>query len=499
MTVELDRALLRDPVHLAERVLGHDHWELPQRVLRQLFVPNARVAIKACHASSKTFLAADAVILALLLGGDVLTTAPTWEQVRSVLWGQIRATLAQAPVDFGSWEVHQTEIRAPTGFALGLSTNEGVRFQGFHARAGSFLLIVFDEAPGVRPDIWTACEGIAAGGDVRFLMLGNPTLGSGPFYELFAGQAVGWHRYTISAFDTPNLRGLTLDQLLALPEHELDQNERPYLCTRRFVRDKFYEWGRGHPDWEARILAEFPSLQANALIPLAALELATASAGWSPSGGPVVAGLDVAGPGEDETCLWLRQGGRLLECRAWKDPDPRQAVVEALKAWLPRGLRTVNVDSVGQGYYFALQLREALAGHGVTVNAVNVGQPSLQTDELGRRRFANLKAELYWRLRDRFLEGAIQGLRDDVTRSQLGSLLYEHDQKGQVVIESKEQARRRGVKSPDRAEALMLSFYEPERRLLWARAMQAAPSAEWPLSPGLARRRAAARRARAIR
>jgi hypothetical protein len=52
-------------------------------------------------------------------------------------------------------QLNKTELRiGPGNYALGLSTNEGVRFQGFHGR----LLIVVDEAPGVKADIWEAVE-----------------------------------------------------------------------------------------------------------------------------------------------------------------------------------------------------------------------------------------------------------------------------------------------------------------------------------------------------
>jgi hypothetical protein len=70
----------------------------------------------------------------------------------------------------------------------------------------------------------------------------------------------------------------------------------------------------------------------------------------------------------------------------------------------------------------------------------------------------NLKAELYWALRERFRQGDIAGVVDQVTISQLASLRYGHDRRNRVEIESKEDARKRGVKSPDRAEALMLAF-----------------------------------------
>jgi hypothetical protein len=136
----------------------------------------------------------------------------------------------------------------------GLSTDQGVRFQGFHGR----LLIVVDEAPGVKADIWEAIEGIRAGGVVRVLALGNPTIAGGPFYDAFSANRDGWCTFTISAFDSPNLAGLSLDELLTLPDSALDHCVRPYLVTRRWVREKYAEWGPGHPLWEARVLGRFP-------------------------------------------------------------------------------------------------------------------------------------------------------------------------------------------------------------------------------------------------
>jgi hypothetical protein len=78
--------------------------------------------------------------------------------------------------------------------------------------------------------------------------------------------------FTISAFDSPNLAGLTLDDLLALPDAALDHCPRPYLVTRRWVREKYAEWGPGHPLWEARVLGQFPTQAEDALISLAWLE-----------------------------------------------------------------------------------------------------------------------------------------------------------------------------------------------------------------------------------
>lgn len=453
------------PSQLAEVLLQHSHWETPAAILDGVFKPHAQVAVKACHASSKSFTAADAVLLTLLAGGDAITTAPTWTQVETVLWGAIHRAIAQSRVsDWG--QVNLTEIKMSNGqMALGISTNEGVRFQGFHARENAPLLVVLDEAPGVLPSIYEAVEGIAAGGDVRKLYIGNPVISSGPFYDIFAGSMPGWQRFTIDAFDSPNLRGLGLEQLLTLSDDELDVAERPYLVTRRWVRDRYYEWGPEHPSWESRVRGRFPLQAEDALISLGWLEEAKNREATPVEALPIVAGVDVAGPGDAETVLTVRQGDVVLSMQAWAQPDPRGAVIAALAPYKRPGREvTVNVDVAGIGHYFALALRDA----GFSVNPINVGESP--TDNRAADQFANLKAQVYWQFRDRVQAGNLAGLTDQIAISQLAGIRYQHDRRGHIAIESKDDARKRGVKSPDRAESVVLAFWENPQGA-WAKAI----------------------------
>lgn len=443
---------------------------MSETILNKVLQPHAKLAVKACHASSKTFTSADAVLLSLLLGGDVITTAPTWLQVEQVLWGAIRRGIEDSVFPAKEWgDVNRTEIRLPTGeFAIGLSTDQSVRFQGHHARPESFLLLILDEAPGVIPGIYEAIEGIASAGDVRRLYLGNPVISSGPFFDIFAGDAPGWERFTIDAFDTPNLSGLSLESLLELSDDELDRSERPYLVTRRWVRDRYYEWGETHPLWESRVRGAFPLQAEDALISLAWLEQARQRGVQDTVAAPLVAGIDVAGPGEDETVLTLRRGDAVLDLQAFAQADARGAVLAALAVHAAR-LRSkadlvVNVDSAGIGHYFGLALQDA----GYTVRLVNVGE-SPTTDQQ-HEKFANLKAEVCWAFRERAQRGALAGLRDQRAISQLAGIRYQHDSRGRIVIESKADARKRGVKSPDRAESVILAFWDDPRGA-WARAV----------------------------
>lgn len=449
--LHLAETIETDPVFFVRTVLGQDPWATPERIMRAVAQPYARVAVKACHSSAKTFTAAGITLWWTLTGGITISTAPTWPQVKTLLWREIASAYARSRYPLGGklntveWQV------GPQEYAMGLSTNEGVRFQGFHGK----VLIVLDEAPGVRPDIFEAIEGIRAGGDVRVLMLGNPTIASGPFYDAFTKERYGWETITIDAFDTPNLAGVTVDDLRAIPADARDHptlaiNPRPYLTTRRWVHERLHTWGESSPLWQARVRGNFPKQSEDALLSLTWLEEAGRREISPLPTDEWEAGVDVAGPGEDETVLTIRHGGKALPPRSWAAPDPRGEVLAALAPYKDR-LAKVKVDSVGQGYYFARHLEDN--GYKGRVHDINVGEAANDPEK-----YANLKAELYWGLRMRLSGGEVGGLTDETTIAQLAGIRYRHDARGRVVIESKDEAKKRGVKSPDRAESLMLAF-----------------------------------------
>lgn len=117
-------------------------------------------------------------------------------------------------------------------------------------------------------------------------------------------------------------------------------------------------------------------------------------------------------------------------------------------------LKSVKIDSVGNGYYFALGIRDA----GYPVIEVNVGEEAKD-----KKRFTNLKAELYWGLRNRFKQKNIGGIKEQKLISQLSSIKWgPHKTTGKITIESKEEMRDRGAKSPDEAEGLMLCYADVE-------------------------------------
>ncbi len=442
---------LCQPDLFARHILGQDTWGLQADILRAV-AESRRVAVKSCHSSGKTFTAADAVLwwISRYRDGIAVTTAPTWVQVEKLLWGEIhKAHRASRPPIGG--ELLATELRlGPQNYALGLSTDQGVRFQGFHA---AHVLIVLDEAPGVRPDVWEAIEGIRAGGDVHVLAIGNPTEPSGAFYDAFHTQRAAWQTFTISAFDTPNLQGVTLQRLLTMDDDELGANERPYLVTRRWVREKYAEWGPESDLWRVRVLGEFPQQGSDSLIQLLWVEQAHQR--QLVAGGLLEAGLDVARHGDDKSALCLRRGGRVVLEREWHIPDLMQVVgaVNAELAPVRQELHALKVDVIGIGWGVADRLRE----QGWPVVDVDVAAPATVAMD-GSIRFLNRRAEYYWNLRELLRQGQVSGPIHEQTQAELVSVKYAIDSSGRIVIEKKEDAKKRGVPSPNRGDAMMLAF-----------------------------------------
>ncbi len=196
-----------------------------------------------------------------------------------------------------------------------------------------------------------------------------------------------------------------------------------------------------------RVRGEFPTQAEDALISLAWLLDAQRREAFD-CGGTVHAGIDVAEAGEDETVLAIRQGANLLLLKAWRGIDARGPVLAELAPYRGR-FDYVNVDSVGVGAYFAKHLKD----QGYPVSGINVGKKPRDSEK-----YANLKAELNWGLRMRFEAGDVAGLADERAISQLATIRFSYNARGQLQIESKEEARQRAVKSPDRAEAIMLAF-----------------------------------------
>ena len=188
-----------------------------------------------------------------------------------------------------------------------------------------------------------------------------------------------------------------------------------------------------------------------------------------PSGEPRL-GVDVARFGSDMTALCVRRGWRVESLRSFSHVDTMRTAGEAAALVRDHHIPAVFVDEGGLGAGVVDRLRELEA----PVHGVQFGGKARQSG-----RFANMRAELFWELRRLFNDNLIAIPRDEELISQLLGLRYDVTSAGQVKMESKSSLRKRGLRSPDKADALALAFMEPPSLRIWT-----GPPDEPPRQPG---------------
>ncbi len=447
---ETPAATLLPPLDFASDVLQVKLWSKQEEVLSALLA-HRRVAVKSGNGLGKGFCAAAAVLWFLHCHDPaiVLSTAPTFRQVRHILWRQVRRLYRPARDRLGGTMLNTRWELAEDRYAMGLSAESADDFQGFHSPN---MFIVVDEAEGVSEEIYEAIEAVMTSAEPLLLLIGNPTTVSGAFHRAFHQERHLYYTLTISALDSPNV--------------EANSVVIPGLTSAKWVEERKQTWGEDNPIYRARVLGEFPDQAENTLIRLSEIESAAgrrkssdAEEDADASHAEVVLAVDVARFGSDRSVILRRRGNTVEEIKTLRGMDTMQVA-----GWVNAAIRDsypdlICVDEIGVGAGVVDRLKEQ--GH--PVRGINVARRARQ-DNL----FVNLRAEGYWRLRELFSAGKIDIPADNQLMGELAALRYSFDNHGRVLIESKVSIRRRGLPSPDKADALMLAFLEPAGRpKLW--------------------------------
>lgn len=417
-----------------------DHWPdifLWDKLVEivQALEHNRRVAVPSGHGVGKTWLLAR-IVLAFLFShypAKVITTAPTWTQVEKLLWAEIAEAYNSSVIDLGG-ELLLTSLKIDDNwFAIGFSTTGKAgerefgapKFQGFHSPN---LLVALDEAPGVEHAIWVAAETLIAGENNRLIAIGNPTSPSGDFYE--ACKSPLWKKIEVSSFDHPNVKE---NRMIV-----------PGAVTKEWIEERRSEWGEDSPLWIAKILGQFPAEGSDTLIPLSWAE-ACVGLGLS-SKGKKKLGVDVARYGGDMTVLAGKFGKVIRIIAAVNKKDTNWTSGRIISHHREEGFDAIAVDDTGVGG----GVTDAVEDAGYDVDAMNFGAQPIDD------RFENLKAEIYWNLREDIKTKSIELPDDKELISQLCSIKYKFTRKGKIAIESKEELTKRGLKSPDKADAVAI-------------------------------------------
>jgi hypothetical protein len=169
----------------------------------------------------------------------------------------------------------------------------------------------------------------------------------------------------------------------------------------------------------------------------------------------LVIGIDPARKGGDRTAIIRRKGRRAYKLETHYNLDTME-LVGIIRRMIDKELpRRVCIDSIGIGAGVCDRLHEL--GYGM-VEGVNVARAAMEPE-----RYKNLRAELWDSMRSWIIQDMPVEIPDsDELQTDLCSLGYKHDSSDRLQIEGKEDAKKRGLLSPDTSDALMLTFYGGE-------------------------------------
>lgn len=460
-----------DPVLWVRKRLKEHVWSKQREILESIR-DNRYTAVQSCHGTGKSFITARAVAwwLDTRPPGEAfaVTTAPTAAQVSAILWreigkahkkGQLRGYITQGSIP--AWKLADGEM---IGYGRKPADYDQAAFSGIHSR---YPIIAIDEACGVPQSLFTAVDSLATNENSRVIAIGNPDDPSA-FFEKICRPGSGWNVIHIDALCSPLF---TEDAVNALGEdgepkypelidlmaeagvpystEAVPEDLADMLVSPMWVWERIKRWGITSPIFMAKVRGLFPDIGEDILITPRMIreagERSLAGGQWK------VLACDVARFGSDRTVIATRSGPVARVVADFTQLDTVEVAKKVAGRAKQLKVDEIRVDGVGIGGGVVDQL----SASGIeTIDMQAGGEP----DGADAHLFANARAQWFWGLRTRFENEDIDlDPADEDLAAQLGSIRYKFDSKGRILIESKADMKKRGLPSPDRADAIMLT------------------------------------------
>lgn len=443
-----------DPIEWARKKAGVQLWS-KQREIGESVVKNRLTAVKSGHGVGKSFTTS---LLATWWIDThpyddtlVISTAPSTRQVSAIMWEEIRKIHRRAGLPgvvqrSDRWLINDVEV----GFGRKPQDYDQHAFQGLHRE---YLLVIIDEACGVDEWLWIAALSMATGDNCRIIAIGNPDDPSSYFSKVCKPSS-GWNVIQISVFDSPNFTG-----------EEVTEDARKKLTNQQWIEDMEREVGRDTPTWTAKVLGEFPDIDEMSVIPLSWVYRAQErwqewhdNGKFIPKNSRHVVGADIARFGGDRTVFAHRHGHVVTELKiAPKGDTERTADELASELTGPRpATGVVDTNGVGAGVYDKLRRK----GKHV-VSYASQARTSLK-DSSGQIEFYNVRAASMWRFREALDPGRGATIclpPDEKLAVDLSTPRWKTMAGGKLVVESKDDVRKRIGRSPDRGDAVIITDF----------------------------------------
>jgi hypothetical protein len=424
-----------DPVLFVKEVLGVDPDPWQEKFLAAVARGDRKISVRSGHGVGKSTASSWAMLWFFMTRSPVkvVVTAPTSAQLFDAMFAELKRWVGMMPKPLQELvSVKQDRIvfnAAPDEMFISARTSRAEQPEALQGIHSEHVMLVADEASGVPEQVFEAAAGSMSGHSAVTLLLGNPTRSSGFFYDTHNRLANEWTTFAVNCTDSPRV-------------------------SDDYVNEMKSRYGEESNAYRIRVLGEFPRSDDNTIIPMELLEMAKQRDVEPSKFAPMIWGLDVARFGMDSSSLCKRRGNSVGTApQVWRNLDLMQltgaVVAQYESALADEKPDEILVDSIGLGAGVVDRLREL----GLPARGINVSEsPSFGA------MYINLRAEL-WHLAKAWLEKRDCRLPNDARLiDELASLRYSFASNGKVKAESKDDMKKRGLKSPDVADSFILTF-----------------------------------------
>lgn len=394
-----------------------------------------QIAVSSGHGIGKSALVSWLILWAISTKPNTkgVITANTEHQLKSKTWAELakwhRLSIVEDMFEVSKTAIFSTDKRYEKTWridAIPWSEHRPEAFAGLHNQGGR-ILIIFDEASAIPTCIWEVAEGAMTdkNTEIFFLCFGNPTRNDGRFFECFGRFRHRWITKKVDSRTVPITDKRQIDKWVA--DYGIDSD---------FVK--------------IRVLGEFPSGGSASLIKRDDI-LEAESRHIEESAyinAPRIIGVDVARFGEDKTVIARRQGLKLYDLKKYSSLDTMEvadAVIREIVSFKPEAV-FIDLGGVGAGVYDRLKW--------LNYNVIGVdfaGKPERKD------KYINKRAEMWGEMAE-WLKYADIPVDTDLREDLAGPTYYFRGDNAQILLEKKQDMKKRGLASPDCADALALTF-----------------------------------------
>lgn len=404
---------------------------------------NQATAVKSGHGVGKTTTLAWLILWFLFTRPypKIPCTAPTMHQLKDILWQEIAKWLNQNKIlkSVFKWNAERV-LMTENWFAVARTSTNTDAMQGFH---GDNLLFIIDEASGIDNKIFGPILGALTGEGTKLIMVGNPTKNEGFFHDAFT---VNRSKFNCITLDARNCKRV----------------------SKEFIQLIIDLYGEDSDPFRVRVAGEFPHAEADTFIPINIIEKSVKS---NPVGKVISihVGVDVARYGDDESTIYLffqrTDGYEEVESITLQHNNIVE-LVGKIKQLIRKYnfmeeykniLIYVNIDGGGLGAGVVDLLDEDHNDLKYIVNEKAFGGSGGElTDE--PMQYTNDTGLMWGNVKRLLIANKLKLIEDNELFSQLTNRKYKVDEDGKIQLERKQDMKKRGVRSPDRADGVVLAL-----------------------------------------